>query len=139
MQTLHPDRHRNKSHEEQDELHNRASSVTQAYRVLNAPHHRALHLLELMGKPMEEHTQAALLGPNFLMELMEIREAIDCCADDTEIRRLMKENVDRMDKVGIQLGEALDGKHHDLDRALVLTAELQYWNRVQETLREKKM
>jgi DnaJ-domain-containing protein 1 len=61
MQKLHPDRHRNKSHQEQDELHNRASSVTHAYRVLNAPHHRAVHLLGLMGKSIDESTSVSVL------------------------------------------------------------------------------
>lgn len=54
MSKLHPDRHRNKSEEEQDELHNLASNVTLAYRTLQNPQHRALHLLEKLGKPLEE-------------------------------------------------------------------------------------
>jgi DnaJ-domain-containing protein 1 len=68
------------------------------------------------------------------MEIMDIREAIEC-ANDKEIRRLLKENEERMDKVGRKLAEAFEVQ--DLDRALKLTAELQYWNRAQETLREK--
>lgn len=60
MQKLHPDQHRNRSHEEQDELHNRASIVTHAYHVLSNPHHRAVHLLKLMGKPMEESTSVSM-------------------------------------------------------------------------------
>lgn len=54
MQQLHPDLHRNKSEEEQDEIHDLASNVTRAYRTLHDPQHRALHLLELMGKPLDE-------------------------------------------------------------------------------------
>jgi len=54
MSKLHPDLHRNKSEEEQDELHDQASVVTQAYRTLNNPQHRAMHLLEIMGKPLDE-------------------------------------------------------------------------------------
>jgi DnaJ-class molecular chaperone len=59
MQKLHPDQHR-KNHEEQDELHNRASIVTHAYHVLSNPHHRAVHLLKLMGKSMEESTSVSV-------------------------------------------------------------------------------
>ena len=61
MQQLHPDQHRNKSHKEQDELHNHACNVTHAYHVLSNPHHRAVHLLELMGKPMKETTSVRIL------------------------------------------------------------------------------
>jgi DnaJ-domain-containing protein 1 len=56
MQKLHPDLHRNKSEEEQDDIHDQASNVTRAYRTLLEPQHRALHLLELMGKPLDENT-----------------------------------------------------------------------------------
>ena len=54
MSKLHPDLHRTKSEEEQDDMHDQASVVTQAYRTLKDPQHRALHLLELMGKPLQE-------------------------------------------------------------------------------------
>ena len=74
------------------------------------------------------------MGPDFFMEIMDIREAIEC-ANDNEIRQLLKENAVRMDNVGRQLTEAFEA--NDLDRALKLTAELQYWNRAQETLKEK--
>ena len=72
------------------------------------------------------------------MEIINIREAIDECGanNDKEIRRLLKDNAERMDKVQRKLTDAFETTH-DLERALKLTAELQYWNRVQETLREK--
>lgn len=54
MSRLHPDLHRNESEEEQDDIHDQASNVTRAYRILNDPQHRALHLLEIMGKPLDE-------------------------------------------------------------------------------------
>jgi hypothetical protein len=56
MKKLHPDLHRNQSEEEQDDIHDQASNVTRAYRTLLEPQHRALHLLELMGKPLDERT-----------------------------------------------------------------------------------
>lgn len=61
MSKLHPDLHRNKTEEEQDALHDQASQVTLAYRTLNNPQHRALHLLELMGKPLDETATVSIM------------------------------------------------------------------------------
>ena len=69
------------------------------------------------------------------MELMELRETIDGTTDDTEIRRLMGENKQRIEKTVLQLADAFE--QDDLDQALELTAVLQYWNRADEKLREK--
>lgn len=54
MSNLHPDRHTLKSTNEQEHFRHLASQVTRAYSILRTPHERALHLIQLAGKPMEE-------------------------------------------------------------------------------------
>ena len=54
MSNLHPDRHTLKSIDEQDHYRHQASQVTRAYSILRTPHERALHLIQLTGKTIEE-------------------------------------------------------------------------------------
>ena len=54
-----------------------AASVTDAYSELKQPHRRASHLLELIGGPLTEGDNGSLLGPPFLMEIMELREELE--------------------------------------------------------------
>jgi len=56
MKKLHPDLHTLKSNDEKIVKADQASQITAAYQVLLDPHSRALHLLELLGSPMNEQT-----------------------------------------------------------------------------------
>lgn len=60
MTELHPDRHTLKPTDEQERLNNEASKVSRAYDVLRNPHTRATHLLELLGRPMDETVSVSL-------------------------------------------------------------------------------
>jgi molecular chaperone HscB len=76
--------------------HDYASTITHAYHTLRKPHTRAMHLLRLVGKPIDGDEEdrhdpddnatatprrrmppATLVGPEFLMHIMEWRERID--------------------------------------------------------------
>ena len=79
MTELHPDRHTLKSSDEQNFFRMKASEVTRAYTILNNPHERAVHLMKLLGKPMDESStvrvciifrpRGALNGTDFHPEL----------------------------------------------------------------------
>lgn len=150
MVEVHPDKNQSKSAEEKALLEERASQITHAYQVLKLPHTRALHSLELIGSPIEEHTSSArLVGPEFLMEIMEFRESIDRLpaayegADDESLQDLhalldyaqerIQHILEGLDQALFQPGDSVT----DADQALKLTAQLQYWNRIEETIREK--
>lgn len=75
------------------------------------------------------------MGQEFLMDIMEIREAIDTTSEQSEIRRLVGEIEGHIHSTAQELANAF--QHEQLECALRLTAELQYWNRCLETLREK--
>lgn len=75
------------------------------------------------------------MGPEFLMQIMEVRETIDFISSDQDLQKMLDENRDRAGEVCDDLGEAFE--KGNLDEARRLTAMLQYWNRAEETIREK--
>ena len=119
-----------------DELHELSSSITRAYDVLSDPHSRAEHLLELHDAAITENC-SELVDMALLMEVMELREEIDEASDDVDIlRTLLGQNEERMEKVVKLLGEAFDGRK-DMEEARRLTAQLQYWKRIEEKIVDK--
>lgn len=115
-----------------------ASDVTNAYQTLHRPHVRAMHLLEILGYPMIEEDKPnveALANPEFLMEIMELRHEIDATENNDDLRLLFDANVQRTTKTCQALDVAIES--HDIASAWKLTSELQYWNRIDETLRDK--
>jgi molecular chaperone HscB len=122
-----------------------ASLVTLAYDTLKRPHTRAQHLLALetgvdMDNDHEEHVLQdgeKLLGMETLMEIMELRERIDGTESSNEraLQKLLQENQERIDETSQELETAFQAQ--DYDAALSLTAKMQYWNRIYETIRDK--
>lgn len=144
MAKCHPDMRHNRSNisdndHEDDEYD--ASQITHAYDTLRKPHTRATHLLELVGRPMEETADSAsLVSPDFLMHVMEWREDIDSIggdndADIQELEQLLSQTRKEIETVLIQLDAAFESEN--LDRALQLSAQLQYWHRIEETIQDK--
>jgi DnaJ-domain-containing protein 1 len=76
-----------------------------------------------------------LVGSDFLMRVMQIREDIESAASDQELKPLLAANEKAMEETLTQLQDALNAD--DMDEAVKFTAQLQYWNRIAETLREK--
>jgi molecular chaperone HscB len=118
-----------------------ASQITNAYDTLTKPHLRARHLLALLGRPVDsddpdsagEKTNGLLDG-EFLMGVFQVQEEIGGARCDEERKPLQLRNRDRIVDTGAALQDALD--RDDLDAARVLAAQLQYWNRIEETLRK---
>lgn len=112
-----------------------ATLVTRAYDTLKRPHTRATYLMELVGRPVDETASGALVGPAFLMEIMELREKIDATSENAKLRALFEANLQQMEQTGQVLAQALN--EGDLDGASEAAAQLQYWNRIDETLWDK--
>ena len=129
---LHPDRFGTASQEEQQEKADQASSVTDAYSELKQPHRRASHLLELIGGALTEGDNGALLGPPFLMEIMELREELEASPDEGRLAELRARNRSQLDALIQEL--ALAFLNSQLDDARRLTAELQYLQRIHEEI-----
>ena len=88
MARLHPDRFGTASQEEKQSVADQAAAVTDAYSELKQPHRRASHLLELLGGPLTEGDSGSLLGPPFLMEIMELREELQALRASPDEGRL---------------------------------------------------
>jgi molecular chaperone HscB len=112
-----------------------ASLITRSYDTLRYKHRRAMHLMELLGQPVDESSSGDLVGPGFLFEMMEAREEIEGVGEDDQLRPLLDENRRRMEDMAVQLDQAV--QQNDLETAKRLTARLQYLNRLEETIREK--
>jgi len=128
----HPDKHTHKSAEEQLAVTDLASLITQAYGVLKNDHSRALHLLELEGYPMKDNASGEILGNDILMEVMELRELIDRTTLKKDLQLLQEENRERIQDTCKNIGLAFE--KNDLKEAKRITATLQYWNRIEESI-----
>lgn len=145
-----------------------AETITHAFQVLKSPHTRALHWLEIHGSPLVEEStnkssssssdetnndnastftnQQDLVGMEFLMEIMEWREAIeDAGSDQAKLKAIVRETKalhqtcekameDLLDEVGVKIDTKIDPA--TLQDARQLTAQLQYWHRLERTLKE---
>eukprot|EP00546_Thalassionema_frauenfeldii_P003324 CAMPEP_0178934490 /NCGR_PEP_ID=MMETSP0786-20121207/23892_1 /TAXON_ID=186022 /ORGANISM="Thalassionema frauenfeldii, Strain CCMP 1798" /LENGTH=186 /DNA_ID=CAMNT_0020612279 /DNA_START=97 /DNA_END=654 /DNA_ORIENTATION=+ len=128
MKELHPDRHTLKSSEEQEEIAQHASKVTNAYQILKFPHKRSSHMLDLLGSSLTEESSGELVGFDFLNTVMELREKIFDAGEHENkelLNDLSKENQARIESVCEDLANAF--RIQDIPTAQKLTAKLQYW------------
>lgn len=90
----HPDRVVNGSDAERRQALQLTSILNEAYDTLKSPLKRFAYLLQLQGLDPEEHNQAHL-GPEFLLEQMQLREKLENVvdADDLDALDLMKVEV----------------------------------------------
>lgn len=135
MTKYHPDRHTLKSLTEQEDTAEKATTITRSFAVLQDDHERALHLLELGGMRMEDNISGEILGGEFLMEVMELREEIDNTTSEVELKKLFADNKERMNNTCEKLGVAFS--QNDLQEAKRLTAMLQYWKRIDELITDQ--
>lgn len=104
---LHPDRHAARGAAERRLALEKMIEVNDAYRVLRDPLRRAAYLLSLRGYELGESNGSKYLPPNFLMEVMETREAFDEARAARDVERVgrLKE---RTQKERAEALEALD-------------------------------
>jgi molecular chaperone HscB len=137
MAKAHPDRQGHLSLAKQEEAADHASDLTDAYAVLRSPHTRATHLLALRGEPLTEETSGDVLGPGFLMHVLETREELEDSGVDLERLRTMRDANQRdIRELLTQLRSAFD-EVGDLKLARTLTAQLQYLQRIEEEIHAK--
>ena len=120
---------------EQEYSEKQSALVNKAYRTLQKPLSRGLYMLELEGMHIEEGTDPGA-DANFLMELMEINEAVDEAqsAEEANIsfgkstKVKLKELTEQID-VALRTGQ--------LQAAKALLAQMKYFANVEDKVKEK--
>jgi len=176
MKEYHPDKQlhnttTNNNDNDDSEQSITAETITHAYQTLKVPHTRALHWLELHGCPLledgpkrsernddepeDDANPQELVGMEFLMEIMEWREAIEDAGSDqpkleaiAEETRILQTKCETAlkdllveDDVGVDVDVDVDvdgaiAKKATFSDARQLTAQLQYWHKLETTLKD---
>jgi len=106
---VHPDRFANASDVERRVSMQRATQVNEAYQTLKDPIRRAAYLLGRHGVDPEFETNTAM-APEFLMQQMEWREAIEEAASSGDVSEL--------DRLSSRLGAELKTLYAEMARQI---------------------
>jgi molecular chaperone HscB len=136
---LHPDKFTGSGGGERREALSRAVEVNEAFRILRDPVRRAEAIFSLSGIAVGE-TNEPKAAPNFLMEVMEQREALEdakASGDTAAVRALGDGIAAQTTRVVEELGQGFASAQGDAEklRALLpLLGKLRYARRFQEEL-----
>jgi len=125
----HPDRH---SGADKAKAEGTSALINEAYKTLQDPLRRAQYLLSLRGIDVAEDERLKVEDPELLMEVLEVREAIEAAQEEGELEA-MKENNDR----NIEQSEGvLDQAFRDenIEGAKDEAVRLRYWTNIKESL-----
>lgn len=138
--SLHPDRHAGKPASERRQALSLAIEVNDALRVLKDPVHRAEALLARSGVPPAEEGQEPPAAPDFLMDVLELREELSAAqraSDLSKVESVAKQVEARQAAVERDLGQAFAGLAAqsglpplDAERIAKKLGELRYFRRL---------
>ena len=134
---FHPDRHATASDREKRQSVQMAAWINQAFETLRDPVKRSRYLLELNGAEiLDESTTTADTG--FLMEQIELREALDACRNASDgLERSSEIEMQLSQRAGELAQEFVDFFNQgDLDSAQHSSRKMQFIQRIQEQLIE---
>jgi molecular chaperone HscB len=135
---LHPDRFASAGDQERRISVQQAAQINEAYATLKDPLRRGRYLLALRGQPLEAQ-QASHQDPEFLMQQMELREALaEVRAQDDPLAaldRLARTVRDQYRALESDLASALDDAD-DTAAALTFVLRMQYFTRLQNEVGE---
>ncbi|XP_053725836.1 iron-sulfur cluster co-chaperone protein HscB [Synchiropus splendidus] len=131
---LHPDNFSQKSLKEQEFSEHQSALVNKAYNTLLKPLSRGLYMLELEGMHIEEGTDSAA-DSVFLMELMEINEALDEAQTPDVASQIGKEMKGKLAGLTEKIDAAL--RKGELQAAKQLLVQMKYFANIEEKVKEK--
>nr|XP_046241464.1 iron-sulfur cluster co-chaperone protein HscB [Scatophagus argus] len=134
QRSLHPDNFSQKSVKEQEFSEIQSALVNKAYKTLLKPLSRGLYMLELEGMRIEEGTDSAAES-KFLMELMEINEALDEAQTPEEANKIGQATKETLADLTKEIDTAL--LKGELQTAKALLAQMKYYANIEEKVKEK--
>lgn len=135
MAVAHPDRLVSKPGDEQEIGAQQSTIVNKAYETLRQPLQRALYLLQRVGGVNIEEDQS-IQDPSFLMEVLELQEALENAQDQATVDEINATNQEHMQGVLQALDEAFAANPLDTDRIRDLAMQLRYWTNIEKSIRE---
>ncbi|OAY81397.1 uncharacterized protein LOC109708505 [Ananas comosus] len=130
---LHPDLVHTKSEDEKAFAAEQSARVIDAYRTLINPLSRALYLLRLEGVQVDE--EKTISDPELLVEMMEIREAVDEADDSQALERIKSQVQGKLETWSNSFKQAFEKQ--DLDTAVASTQRMRYYERAMEEIVKK--
>ncbi|XP_061623377.1 iron-sulfur cluster co-chaperone protein HscB isoform X3 [Phyllopteryx taeniolatus] len=120
--------------EEREYSEHQSALVNKAYRTLLKPLSRGLYMLELKGMRFDEGTESGV-DAEFLMELMEINEALEQAQTPEEADKISQDTKGKLKG----LTEKIDGalRAGELQAAKALLAQMKYFSNIEEKVKEK--
>uniref|UniRef100_A0A8C4ETY2 HscB mitochondrial iron-sulfur cluster cochaperone n=1 Tax=Dicentrarchus labrax TaxID=13489 RepID=A0A8C4ETY2_DICLA len=134
QRSLHPDNFSRKSVREQEYSEIQSALVNKAYTTLLKPLSRGLYMLELKGMHIEEGTDSGA-DSEFLMELMEINEALDEAQTPEEANKIGRDTKGKLTDLTKEIDDAL--LKGELQTAKALLAQMKYYANIEEKVKEK--
>ena len=130
---LHPDRFATADEKQRRLSVQGASWVNEAYQTLKDPMRRARYLLELQGVEFNDETETSS-DPEFLMEQMEMREALGEVRESDDAWAALDEVTERIGRQDRALTEAFTRAFDTGDNAAAKEAvlKMKFFRRLQE-------
>ncbi|KAK2837973.1 hypothetical protein Q5P01_015185 [Channa striata] len=134
QRSLHPDNFSQKSVKEQEYSESQSALVNKAYKTLLKPLSRGLYMLRLEGMHIEEGTESAA-DSEFLLELLEINEALDEAWTPEEANKIARDTKEKL----AELTELIDAAllKGELQAAKALLVQMKYYANIEEKVKEK--
>jgi molecular chaperone HscB len=131
---VHPDRFAHAGDAERRASMQWTTRVNEAFQVLKNPVTRASHLLALHGVDVAFETNTAM-PPEFLMQQMELREALEEAKDARALDDLRELLADQRSLLERQIGDAIDQKK-DYSSAASLVRKLRFLEKLDSEIDE---
>lgn len=135
QRTCHPDRLVGKSAVERQQAILRSMQANESHEILKNPYQRARHLLALQGIQVGGEQDAIKPTPALLMDVMEMREAVEEAATEASILSLEQQITQQVETLQGELSQAF--AHRALAEAAQLVLRFAYLQKTQEEIRSK--